>query len=90
MKKGDHLFLVDGSGYLFRAYHALAPLTNAAGEPTHAVYGTITMLERMLRQRRPRRLAVAMDAPCPSFRTAVYAAYTVSYTHLTLPTISSV
>ncbi|HOU90544.1 MAG TPA: DNA polymerase I [Polyangiaceae bacterium] len=71
----DVLYLVDLSGYVFRAYHALAPLTNAAGEPTHAVYGTITMLERMLRQRRPRRLAVAMDAPCPSFRKAVYDAY---------------
>ncbi len=71
----DVLYLVDLSGYVFRAYHALAPLTNAAGEPTHAVYGTITMLDRTLRQRRPRRLAVAMDAPCPSFRKAIYPAY---------------
>jgi len=71
----DVLHLVDLSGYVFRAYHALAPLTNAAGEPTHAVYGTVTMLERMLRQRRPRRLAVAMDAPCPSFRKTIYDAY---------------
>ncbi|MBN2193156.1 MAG: DNA polymerase I [Polyangiaceae bacterium] len=71
----DALYLVDVSGYVFRAYHALSPLTNAAGEPTHAVFGTVTMLERLLRQRRPRRLAVAMDSRTPSFRKGIYDAY---------------
>lgn len=71
----DVLYVVDLSGYVFRAYHALAPLTSPTGEPTHAVYGTVTMVERLLRQRRPRRLAVAMDSRTPSFRKEIFPDY---------------
>ena len=65
----DVLYLVDLSGYVFRAYHAIpATLTSPAGEPTHAVLGTVTMLQRLLRDRNPARVAVAMDSKGPTFR----------------------
>jgi DNA polymerase I len=67
----DVLYLVDFSGYVFRAYHAIAPLTSPSGEPTHATYGTVTMLQRMIDERRPVYLGVAMDAEGPRLRTAI-------------------
>jgi DNA polymerase I len=72
----DVLYLVDLSGYVFRAYHAIrTPLTSPAGEPTHAVLGTVNMLERLVRERRPALLAVAMDSRTPTFRKELYPAY---------------
>ncbi len=71
----DVLYLVDLSGYVFRAYHAIAPLTSPSGEPTHAVFGTVNMLERLVRQCRPQLLAVAMDSRTPTFRKEMYPAY---------------
>ena len=71
----DVLYLVDLSGYVFRAYHAISPLTSPSGEPTQAVFGTVNMLERLLRQRRPKLLAVAMDSRTPTFRKVRYPAY---------------
>ncbi|MFI5298654.1 MAG: DNA polymerase I [Polyangiales bacterium] len=65
------LYIVDLSGYVFRAYHAVAPLSNSKGEPTHAVFGTVMLLERLLKTRRPGHLAVAMDSKAPSFRKAI-------------------
>jgi DNA polymerase-1 len=59
----DVLYLVDLSGYLFRAYHALPPLTSPAGEPTGAVFGTVAMLHKLTEERRPALLGVAMDSP---------------------------
>src|SRR5580704_12684940 len=67
----DVLYLIDFSGYVFRAYHAIAPLTSPSGEPTHATYGTVTMLQRMIDERRPVYLGVAMDAEGPRLRTAI-------------------
>src|SRR4051812_15058285 len=64
----DVLYLVDLSSYVFRAYHALPPLSNTAGEPTHATYGTISMLQKLIGERKPSLLAVAMDAKKPTFR----------------------
>ncbi|HEX4514192.1 MAG TPA: DNA polymerase I, partial [Polyangiaceae bacterium] len=69
------LFVVDVSGYVFRAYHALPPLSSSKGEPTHAVMGTVTMLEKVVRERKPKMLAVAMDSKGPSFRKAIDANY---------------
>jgi DNA polymerase-1 len=63
-----YLFLVDLSGYIFRAYHAIAPLSNSKGEVTHAVMGTVNMLQKVVNERRPHRLAVAMDSRKASFR----------------------
>lgn len=71
----DVLYLVDLSSYLLRAYHAVAPLSAPSGEPTHAVHGTVTMLERLYREQRPRLLAIAMDAGRSTFRKEIYADY---------------
>ncbi len=68
------LYLIDGSGYLFRAYHALPPLSNRAGEPTHAMFGTLNMVRAALREN-PDHIAFVMDAAGPSFRHQSYAAY---------------
>jgi DNA polymerase-1 len=71
----DALYLVDISGYVFRAYHALPPLSSSRGEPTHAVLGTVNMLQKIVSERRPHRLAVAMDSKGPTFRHEVDARY---------------
>jgi DNA polymerase-1 len=68
-------YVVDVSGYVFRAYHALPPLSNSRGEPTHAVLGTITMLEKVIENRRPAWFAIALDAPGPTFREALDVRY---------------
>ncbi len=64
----DTLYIVDLSGYVFRAYHAITPLSSPAGEPSHATYGTVSMLNRMIGEQAPKLLAVAMDSKLPSFR----------------------
>ena len=71
----DVIHIVDLSGYVFRAYHAIAPLSSPSGEPTHAVFGTVNMLERLIRQRRPKLLGVAMDSRTPTFRKQSYPEY---------------
>jgi DNA polymerase-1 len=69
------LVLVDGSSYLYRAFHALPPLTNSAGEPTGAVYGVANMLRRLLNDYDPEHVAVVFDAPGRTFRDDLYAEY---------------
>ncbi|HRH00939.1 MAG TPA: 5'-3' exonuclease H3TH domain-containing protein, partial [Polyangiaceae bacterium] len=69
------LYLVDLSGYVFRAYHAIAPLSSSRGEVTHAVMGTVNMLQKVVNDRRPAMFAVAMDSRTPSFRKAIDARY---------------
>lgn len=71
----DVLYLVDLSGYVFRAYHAVAPLNSASGEPTHATYGTVTMLSKLVDDRRPTYLGIAMDSPGRTFRDEIDARY---------------
>ncbi len=78
--KGDHLYLVDGSGYLFRAYHALPPLTRKSdGLPVGAVSGFCNMLWKFLEDTkagdRPTHLAVIFDAGKITFRNAIYSEY---------------
>ncbi|HET8899300.1 MAG TPA: DNA polymerase I [Rhodanobacteraceae bacterium] len=68
------LTLIDGSSYLFRAFHALPPLTNAAGEPTGALYGVVNMLRSTLADA-PDYAAFVCDAPGPTFRDALYPDY---------------
>ncbi len=65
------LYLVDLSGYVFRAYHAIAPLSSSRGEPTHAVLGTVNMLQKVVNERKPDMLAVVMDSRAQSFRKAI-------------------
>jgi len=68
------LTLIDGSSYLFRAFHALPPLTNAAGEPTGALFGVVNMLRATLNAQ-PDYAAFVLDAGGPNFRHALYPDY---------------
>jgi DNA polymerase-1 len=69
------LVLVDGSSYLYRAFHALPPLSTAAGQPTSAVLGVVNMLYKLLDELEPTHMAVVFDAPGKSFRSELYAEY---------------
>jgi DNA polymerase I len=75
MSSKPPFILVDGSSYLFRAYHALPELANANGEPTGAIVGVLNMLRRLLNDYRPEHIAVVFDAPGGSFRNQLYAEY---------------
>ncbi|SDB24097.1 DNA polymerase I [Pseudidiomarina indica] len=67
--------LVDGSSYLFRAYYAPPHLTNAAGEPTGAIYGVVNMLRSLIMKYQPSHMAVVFDAKGPTFRNEIYSDY---------------
>ena len=69
------LVLVDGSSYLYRAFHAMPNLTNSQGEPTGAVYGVVNMLRRLLKEQPSEYFAVVFDAPGPTFRDQMYPKY---------------
>src|SRR5271154_1691654 len=69
------LILVDGSGYLYRAFHALPPLTTSKGEPTGAVLGVLNMLNKMVKEEAPDRIAVVFDAPGRTFRDDLFDQY---------------
>ncbi|MHB8919797.1 MAG: DNA polymerase I [Halothiobacillus sp.] len=69
------LVLVDGSSFLFRAFHALPPLTAPDGTPTGAIHGVINMLLKLKREEQPALMAVVFDAPGPTFRDEIYPAY---------------
>lgn len=69
------LILVDGSSYLYRAYHAFPPLTNSAGEPTGAMYGVLNMLRSLIMQYKPTHAAVVFDAKGKTFRDELFEHY---------------
>jgi len=69
------LILVDGSSYLYRAFHALPPLTNSNGEPTGAVLGVLNMLNKMIKEEAPDRIAVVFDASGRTFRDDLFDQY---------------
>ncbi|WP_445766201.1 DNA polymerase I [Rheinheimera sp.] len=69
------LILVDGSSYLFRAYHSPPHLTNSKGEATGAIYGVVNMLKSLVRQYQPSQMAVIFDAKGPTFRNEMYSEY---------------
>ena len=80
LKPGDHLYLVDGSGYIFRAYHGLPPLTRKSdGLPVGAVQGFCNMLWKLLKETRanekPTHLAVIFDQSSKTFRNDIYPQY---------------
>jgi len=75
LPQNPDLVLIDGSSYLYRAFHALPPLTNARGEPTGAVLGVVNMLLKFLRETNPVQIAVVFDAPGKTFRDELYAEY---------------
>ena len=68
-------FILDGSSYLFRAFHGLPPLTNSKGQDTGAIYGVINMLRSLIRQYHPTHIAVVFDAKGKTFRDDMYADY---------------
>ena len=75
MSNRPTLYLVDGSSYLYRAYHALPNLTNSRGEPTGALLGVANMLKRLLNEADPEYVAVVFDARGPTFRHEMYPEY---------------
>jgi len=79
MSNGKHLYLIDGSGFIFRAYHAIRPLNRPDGTPVNAVSGFCNMLFKLLRDledsERPSHLAVIFDAGRKTFRNDIYPDY---------------
>jgi DNA polymerase-1 len=72
---GADLVLVDGSSYLYRAFHALPSLSNSQGEPTGALHGVLSMINKLVREEPAARLGVVFDAPGKTFRDDLYAEY---------------
>ncbi len=75
VNKKTPLILVDGSSYLFRAFHALPPLENSKGQPTGAIYGVINMLKKLVEEYQPEHMAVVFDAKGKTFRSDIYKDY---------------
>ncbi|MEM0910126.1 MAG: DNA polymerase I [Pseudomonadota bacterium] len=77
MHNGDNapLILVDGSSYLFRAFHGLPPLTNSKGQDTGAIYGVINMLKSLVKEYSPSHVAVVFDAKGKTFRDDIFPEY---------------
>ena len=75
MAKQAPLILVDGSSYLFRAFHALPPLVSSKGQPTGAIYGVINMLKKLVQEYQPVHMAVVFDAKGKTFRNDMYKEY---------------
>ncbi len=75
MSNRPDLVLVDGSSYLYRAFHALPPFTNSRGEPTGAVFGVLNMLAKFLKDYDPAKIAVVFDASGKTFRDELFAEY---------------
>ncbi len=71
----EHLYLVDGSGYIFRAYHALPPMNRPDGTPTNAVYGFCNMLMKLMEDTEADHIAVIFDAARKNFRNDIYPDY---------------
>src|SRR5579862_2006713 len=73
--QNNPIILIDGSSYLYRAFHAMPALTNSKGFPTGAIYGVINMLRRLLTEYDPDHIAVVFDAKGKTFRDELYPAY---------------
>ena len=71
----EEIYIVDGSSYIYRAYHAIAPLSNNKGVATHAVLGFVTMVKRLIREKKTQYLAMAFDSRGPVFRHRLYDQY---------------
>jgi len=72
---GGDLYLIDTMGYIFRAFHALPPLSNSRGQPTQAVLGFINMLRKLLAEAQPAQIAAVFDLAGPTFRDTRFAGY---------------
>ena len=74
------LILIDGSSYLFRAYHALPPLTTSAGQPTGAIYGVVNMIRKLMNTHTFDYFAVVFDPKGKTFRHQLFPAYKANRT----------
>lgn len=75
MVKDKKIFLIDGSSYIYRSFHAIRNLSSSKGLPTNAIYGFTTMLMKILRETKPEYIVVVFDAPGPTFRKEMYHEY---------------
>ena len=75
MSGSEQLVLIDGSGYIFRAFHALPPMTRSDGTPVNAVYGFTGMVMKLVDDLAPAHVAVVFDAARKTFRNDIYADY---------------
>ena len=66
------LYLVDASGYMFRAFHAIPPLNNSRGLPTNATYGFLRMVLKLVKDTRPSHIAMVFDPPGKTFRDDLF------------------
>jgi DNA polymerase-1 len=73
--KQSPFILVDGSSYLFRAFHGMPPMSNSKGQETHAIYGVVNMLKSLLKTYEPTHIAVVFDAKGKTFRDDIYPEY---------------
>ena len=73
--KGKSVYLIDGSGYIYRAYHAIRGLSNSKGLPTNAVYGFTRMLMKLLEDQKPQWIVMFFDTKGPTFRHGIYPDY---------------
>lgn len=69
------LYLIDGSAYIYRAYHAMGPLSNSQGIPTGAIFGFTNMIMKTIKDKNPERIAVVFDSKGPTFRHDLYREY---------------
>jgi DNA polymerase-1 len=75
MNKEKTLYLIDGSAYIYRAYHAIQSLTNSKGLPTNAAFGFTRTLLKLIEDRAPEYVAMFFDAKGPTFRHKIYKEY---------------
>jgi DNA polymerase-1 len=75
MPEQPRLFLIDGSSYIFRAFHAIGRLSTSEGFPTNAIFGFTSMLLKILKEMKPEYIAVVLDAKGPTFRDEIYPEY---------------
>jgi len=75
MKNDRSLYLIDGSAYIYRAYHAIRGLSNSKGLPTNATFGFTRMLIKLIKDRSPEYLVMLFDAKGPTFRHKIYPDY---------------
>ncbi|MFC1815408.1 DNA polymerase I, partial [Thermodesulfobacteriota bacterium] len=75
MQKEKTLYLIDGSAYIHRAYHAIRELSNSKGLPTNAIFGFTRMLVKFIEDRAPEYVAMCFDVKGPTFRHKIYKDY---------------
>ena len=73
--KNEKIIIIDGSGYIFRAYYAIQRLSTSQGFPTNAIFGFVNMLMRVLEVEKPRKLVIVFDTPKPTFRKEIFPEY---------------